>query len=224
PRWDEILIDHAAQFGPAASIWSAPKGLVVPRGYRRFPQLAPVSEHYASLGWPVTIRQSGGGIVPQGPGILNLSLAYAIDGPPLAHSDAAYEAICEIMRRALEGFGIQTHARAVEGSFCDGRYNLAVGPDDEARKVAGTAQVWRRKPTPDRPHRQVVLVHGLLLATVDTAAVTAIANEFEAQLGNDRRYLPQRVASLHTLYRGGEDFIEHLRQALIEAIQGYHVC
>src|SRR3546814_11147898 len=85
------------------------------------------------------------GIVPQGPGIVNVSLAYAVQGKPLDHSDEAYLLICRIIAQALEEHGVDAHTQAVDGSFCDGRYNLAVGAGQEARKIAGTAHVWRRQ-------------------------------------------------------------------------------
>ncbi len=199
-QFDESLIALAAEQGPTAAVWRAKQGLVVPRTYQRFdafPQACAVS---SGDGWPVTVRQSGGGIVPQGDGIINLSLAYVVEGKPLDHSDKAYLLICEIMTRALHRFDIDAHPQPVEGSFCDGRYNLAVGSADTARKVAGTAQLWRRH-TVDGAHDtvQVVLVHALLLAAIDATLVTARANRFEDMLGSTRHYGDDRVASLHRL-------------------------
>src|SRR3546814_21024795 len=76
------------------------------------------------------------------------------------------------MDQALEEHGVDAHTQAVDGSFCDGRYNLAVGAGQEARKIAGTAQVWRRQAVGSaQEHIQVVLVHALILAGVDVSAV-----------------------------------------------------
>jgi lipoate-protein ligase A len=199
-QFDESLIALAAEQGPTAAVWRTRQGLVVPRTYQRFDAFAHACEVFARDGWPVTVRQSGGGIVPQGDGIINLSLAYVVEGKPLDHSDQAYLLICNIIARALHRFGIDSHPQAVEGSFCDGRYNLAVGSGSFARKVAGTAQLWRRH-TIGGGHDtvQVVLVHALLLAAIDTALVTARANSFEAMLGSTRHYADDRVASLHEL-------------------------
>lgn len=58
-----------------AQLWQAPQGFVVPGSYRQFADLPAVSAHFAARGWPVWLRRSGGGLVPQGPGIINLSLA-----------------------------------------------------------------------------------------------------------------------------------------------------
>lgn len=198
-RDDETLIRQAITTGPAAAIWTARQGLVVPRTYRRHPGFAALCADYAAAGWPVTVRMSGGGIVPQGPGILNVSLAYCVDGNPMDHSEAAYQLLCGILGDAMARLNVHAHAATVEGSFCDGRYNLAIGKGEHIQKVAGTAQLWRRCPTPEHKTRQAVLVHALMLVCVDIDAVTEQANAFEQALGTARRYEPRRAASLHTL-------------------------
>ena len=218
---DEDLIGLAARSGPVACVWEAAQGLVVPRTYRRYAGFEETCERHARRGWPVTVRMSGGGVVPQGPGILNLSLAYACDAPPLRHSDAAYELLCAVLRKALLAFGIEARPQAVEGSFCDGRYNLACGPASAPRKVAGTAQLWRRV-REDGASVQVVLAHALLLATADTTALTRKANVFERALGSGKRYDPRRVAALYDFLPPGAgiarpDFLRELGAALRRA-------
>lgn len=229
-RYDEALIELAATRGPTASIWTTKQGLVVPRTYRRHEGFEAQSAEYALSGWPVTVRMSGGGIVPQGPGIINVSLAYCTDGNPMDNSDAAYQLLCNVLGGAMAKMGVHAHAAAVEGSFCDGRYNLAIGEGEHRQKVAGTAQLWRRCPTSEHKNRQVVLVHALVLACVDTDIVTRRANDFEKALGTDRRYLPERTVSLHTLVhacqtpnqKGEPDstFIKKINTLLAEQITG----
>jgi len=216
-RADEDLIPQAAALGPVARVWEAPRGLVVPRTYTARAGFAQASEAFAREGWPIAVRQSGGGVVPQGPGILDLSLALPLQGRPLDHSEALYRLICAIIQAALAPFGIEARAQAVEGSFCDGRFNLAVGAP--ARKVVGTAQVWRRIPD-GPPGRHVGLVHALILARVDPAALTGLANRLEEALGADRRYLPERIASLDALAPDPRpEFPEALRAGLEEALR-----
>lgn len=220
-RHDEDLIGLAARSGPVACVWEAAQGLVVPRTYRRHEGFEAVRERHARRGWPVTVRMSGGGVVPQGPGILNLSLAYACDAPPLRHSDAAYALLCAVLCKALLGFGIEARPQAVEGSFCDGRYNLACGPSAAPRKVAGTAQLWRRVRA-DGVDVQVVLAHALLLATTDTAALTRKANVLERALGSGKRYDPRCVAPLYGFLPPDSniapaDFLRELGDALRRA-------
>lgn len=192
PLADEALLASAAK-GPVACLWQADQGLVVPRTYAARPGFAAAQAAFAAQGWPIHVRQSGGGVVPQGPGILNLSLARTFTGRPLDHSEAFYRHLCGIIGTALLFFGIEARAQAVEGSFCDGRYNLAVG--QPPRKIVGTAQVWRRMPG-QPPDGQTGLVHALILADCDPDIVTRQANALEAALGSPRRYTPDRIASL----------------------------
>lgn len=220
-RFDESLMQHAVINGPAACIWQAPQGLVVPRTYLKSAAFDEVSHEFRARGWPVSVRHSGGGVVPQGAGILNISLAYAIEGRPLDHSDTAYQLLCDLMSDAIRGFGILSHTQAVAGSFCDGRFNLAVGPEADARKIAGTAQLWRRIPHPEHGHLQTVLVHALLLVACDVRSVTAQANALEQALGNSRRYLPERAASLHELTDHSDDangWVNDVRRALLDGL------
>jgi len=218
---DEDLMSLAARSGPVACVWEPAQGLVVPRTYRRHENFETVCARLARRGWPVTVRMSGGGVVPQGPGILNLSLAYACDAPPLRASDAAYELLCAMLCKALLVFGIEARPQAVQGSFCDGRYNLACGPRAAPRKVAGTAQLWRRVRTNDASV-QVVLAHALLLATADTTVLTRKANVLERALGSGKRYDPRCVAPLYGFLPSAAgiapaDFLRELGTALRRA-------
>lgn len=222
-RFDEVLMQHVALNGPAACVWQASPGLVVPRTYLRSASFEDTRKDFSERGWPISVRHSGGGVVPQGPGILNISLAYAVEGRPLEHSDAAYLRLCNLMTNAISGFGIQAHPQAVQGSFCDGRFNLACNDGGVARKIAGTAQLWRRQLATDGSYLQVVLVHGLLLVATDVSLVTQQANRLEIALGNSRRYLAERATSLHTLVRQPPTdtaaFVQDVASALHDAIK-----
>src|SRR5260370_33494070 len=66
-------------------------------------------------------------------------------------AEAIYLHLCGILAGALRTLGVDTHWQAVAGSFCDGRFNLAWGSADDARKIAGTAQYWRRGPDKEQP-------------------------------------------------------------------------
>ena len=216
PKTHETIIEISSSGQPAACVWEAGQGLVVPRTYAHHDAFPAACEQFAQAGWPVSVRQSGGGIVPQGPGIVNFSLARAVQGKPLDHSTTAYELICRLISEALEEFGIASHPQAVEGSFCDGRYNLAVGTGAQAKKIAGTAQLWRRRPLPDGSgFQQIGLVHALILVRTDVVAASAMANAFEEALGSGRRYFPEKTVSAHTLLRKDNGtLVEDLKAAL----------
>ncbi|UDM52132.1 lipoate--protein ligase family protein [Cupriavidus sp. MP-37] len=208
PLQEELaLLELAAQGRHVAQLWEAPLSLVVPRTYLRHAALEGARADFARQGCPVFLRMSGGGLVPQGPGILNLSLAYPVGQPPGALSDAVYLHLCAVIGGALRKLGIETHWQAVAGSFCDGRYNLAWGPPEAARKIAGTAQYWRRAPAAMQAadgQRHLVLAHAVLLVSADPGQINARANAFEAAIGSERRYDADKVVSVReALVAGG---------------------
>ncbi len=124
------------------------------------------------------VRLSGGGVVPQGAGVLNLHLGYIVNTPnPLLVAEAHYQALCGLLAELFEHFGIRTNTQTVQGSFCDGRYNLAAA----GRKIAGTAQHWQRDQSAANRYR--VLSHAANSAA-DPATLTERANRFEQALGS----------------------------------------
>jgi lipoate-protein ligase A len=193
-EWLERALDGV----PTAALWTGPPGLVAPLSYRRYMNLEAACAASAARGWPVRLRRSGGGVVPQGPGILNLSLAFPCRGGPAEQMEAVYAQICAVLVRALRGLGIAAAPCAVAGSFCDGRFNVAVSPAPgvAARKIAGTAQYWRRSPA-----RHAVLAHALLIVEADPATITAQANQFEDALCSGRRYDPAALTSVALAWR-----------------------
>jgi hypothetical protein len=181
-----------------AVLWTGRPGLVAPLSYRRHGELAAACAASDRRGWPVRLRRSGGGVVPQGPGILNLSLAFPCTAGPAEQMESVYAQICAALTQALAGLGIAAEPRAVAGSFCDGRFNVAVVPPDGSAplKVAGTAQYWRRG-----PQCHAVLAHALIIVDADPAALTAQANGFEAALGSGRRYDAGALTSVAQAWR-----------------------
>lgn len=177
----EWLARGAATGRAAAHLWQAPLGLVVPRRYTALP------------GWPapcdgeLQVRHSGGGLVPQGPGVWNLSLLWPAPGAAPSGTDAIYQALCGSLSVAFARLGVAATAQAVDGSFCDGRFNLAV----RGRKLVGTAQAWRRV-----DGRPMVLAHAVIVVSADPVALTARANAFETALGSATRYRADALTSV----------------------------
>ncbi|CDY77395.1 Lipoate-protein ligase A [Caballeronia glathei] len=225
---EEALLAQAASGGPVAHLWQAPVSLVVPRSYQRHATLDAARAEFARRGCPVWLRLSGGGLVPQGPGILNLSLAYPVRGAIGTLADAVYLHLCEILAEALRSVDVQTHWQAVEGSFCDGRFNLAWGAADDPRKIAGTAQYWRRVPDGQMPAQAagassalyVVLAHAVLLVDADPVEINRRANDFEAMLGSGRHYEADKVVSVaQALARQGTTVRAGLPERVDEALR-----
>jgi lipoate-protein ligase A len=172
----------------AAHLWQASAGLVVPRRWTSLP-----GWEAARRAVPVQVRASGGGLVPQGPGVWNLSLVWPAPAAAPVDTDGVYAALCGAIAAALARLGIAATPQAVTGSFCDGRYNLAVA----GRKLVGTAQSWRRV-----AGQPVVLAHAVVIVSADPEELTARANAFEALLGSQTRY---RAAALTSVAREAPD-------------------
>lgn len=221
---DMLLLDRVLEHGPQALIWQGSQGLVVPRTYERNPNFSASQQALADAGWPIEVRQSGGGVVPQGPGIWNLSLSWHQYGKPFDLAQSAYPFICRILQQALEQCGIESSPQAVEGSFCDGRFNLAVGRGPY-QKIVGTAQIWRLAPPPPRyanhPRQpgnptawHVGLVHAVILMDINEKALTLKTNLVEQLLHQPRRYAADKICSLARLGLEATDFLQALQQVL----------
>lgn len=183
-RWAAAV---AAGALPQAHLWRGTAGWAVPRNYTRAPGWADWQARCAAAGTPARVRSSGGGLVPQGPGLWNLSLLWRSAQADPVLADAVYRALCDRLAGVLAALGVAASPQPVEGSFCDGRYNLAAG----GRKLVGTAQAWRRI-----GGVPVVLAHAVIVLDADAAALTAAANRFEAGLGTDRRYRGEALTSV----------------------------
>lgn len=185
--WLEAALDGQA----TAVLWTGQRALVAPLSYRRHATLDAACDASKARGWPVRLRRSGGGVVPQGPGILNVTLAYPCMGAAGDMAEPVYTHLCQLIAKALAGLGITAQAGSVQGSFCDGRFNLAVSHQGLVRKIAGTAQYWRRA-----AGRQAVLAHALLLVDTDPADLSAQANQFEDDLASGRHYHADALTSV----------------------------
>lgn len=201
---DEWLQRCAALQRPSAHLWRGTEGLVVPRRYTALPGWAAAVA--ALPPGHVQVRASGGGLVPQGEGVWNLSLAWPAPGATPSGTDAVYTALCDALAAAFARLGIAAGAQPVEGSFCDGRYNLAVG----GRKLVGTAQAWKRV-----GGVPVVLAHAVIVVTADPQALSARANDFEARLGTPVRYRADALTSVARA-AGGADIESRTLQVLAE--------
>lgn len=189
-----MLADVAANgAGPSAFLWkSAAPTLVLPERFARAPGFDATAAACAASGWPVVPRRTGGGITPQGPGVLNLAIAFRAGTGRARTIRASYAAICEPLCEALAEFGITAAPAPVAGSFCDGDYNLAVG----GRKLVGTAQRWRA---------DACLAHALILTDIALAPAVAAVQRLSDGLGHDARFDPGLHCRLADLIGGTGD-------------------
>lgn len=151
----------------------------------------------------------------QGPGIINLSLAWPVQQPLGEAAEPIYHSLCAVLQRTLARFGVASHARTVNGSFCDGRYNLACGEGEAARKIVGTAQYWRPLAAGGG---HVVLAHAVILIDADLSAAHQAANAFEAQLGSERVYCADKTVTLAQLLPGERHLLPRFSETLAQEL------
>lgn len=139
--------------GPKFGIWRASEpSLVCPSAYAQRVEFKSGSQQSMAAGWPIHFRPTGGGTVPQGPGIDNLVLAF--DAPRGSTIDESYRLLTRVLKRGLSE---ELEIGETPGSFCDGAWNLSY----KGQKLIGTAQRWR----PKRGDPARVLAHAMILTT-----------------------------------------------------------
>jgi hypothetical protein len=117
------------------SIWSSGPGLCVPASYRSAHHFVDACAVMERRHWPVVVRSTGGGCVPQGPGIVNLTW---MPGPALSGTGIAglYDTFAATLIRAMGEFGIQATRHSPGGAWCQGRHDIC----SNGRKLAGISQ------------------------------------------------------------------------------------
>lgn len=188
---EQAIIDESMCRGaPVALIQRASDGITVPRSYRGRSRFEAACRALRAEGLPVSVRLTGGGVVPQSPDVLNLYLALPVHAArPLQVAERFYLGLCHLLQQLFGCFGIRARYQPVSGSFCDGRFNLAA----DGRKIAGTAQCWQRRPGADHDH--TVLLSAVILCG-GAEGLTERANRFETALGSNVRYLPERTTTV----------------------------
>lgn len=188
-------------------IWSTRRCLVAPWNEGRRPSFAVAQAMSAAAGWPVVRRRSGGLTVPNGQGVLNLTIARLSRHP--GDPATAYRELCGLIVRTLSRQAIEAEVGPVAGAFCDGRHNVVVG----GRKLAGTAQRWAQA---NGGTGTCVVAHALILADLDRAAAVEAVNAYYAQLELPARFSSDAVVTLSELGIDAARFTADLQQAVSE--------
>ena len=118
---DDWMAGGAANGRALAQLWEGAPGWVVPRSYLRLPGWTGACERAAADGRALLVRASGGGLVPLGPGLVNLSLVWRTAHSVPQDTEAVYRSLSAGLSAAFARLGIATSVQAVKGSFCDGR-------------------------------------------------------------------------------------------------------
>lgn len=146
-------------------------------------------------GCSVIVRQTGGTAVPQGDGVVHLSLLF----PRLAErttTDDYYRLLCDPLLEWLHSYGLQAYTGALPGSYCDGSYNVLV----DGKKLIGTAQAWRGGLAGvSSSHPGYILAHACITLDVDWPEAGFWMNRFYELSQDSYRVDETTSVSLSTL-------------------------
>ena len=158
-------------------LWQSPQSLVAPHGFSRKKGIEAACAASATRGWPVSFRCTGGDVTPQGAGIANATLCYALEPGKAPNIADTFDTLCAPV---FQLFGGQAGYGYVDGAFCDGAYNITLS----GLKFAGTAQRFRRSKSV--PSRIAVMSHAIFVLSPPQAEVFEALNQFLSDLGEPR--------------------------------------
>ncbi|WP_152670502.1 lipoate--protein ligase family protein [Rubrobacter aplysinae] len=168
--------------GPTALLWSSARYVGVTRPETRLTGFEEARERMAGLGFPVLVRNSGGGAVAANRGSLSFSMTF----PVRDLRQGLYERYAEgsgVLVSALRGLGVDAEAGGVEREFCPGAYSVRSGGAGGI-KVAGLAQ---------RVAQRAARVEALILVS-ETEEIRRVLSELYPALGLPFR--PEGVGDL----------------------------
>jgi lipoate-protein ligase A len=195
-----VLEEVAAQErGPSALMWTSSRYVGSTRQETRLPGFEAAIEAASGLGFPVLVRNSGGGAVAANRGSVSFSLTFPVED--LRHR--LYERYSEgldLIASALRRIGVEAEGGEVEGEFCPGAYSVRSG-GPWGVKHAGLAQ---------RVTRRSARLEALVLVS-ETNEVRAVLKRVYALLGLPFR--PESIGDLPT-------DVSQVVQALSEEVRG----
>lgn len=168
--------------GPTALLWSSERYVGLTRSETRLAGFSEAARRMQRLGFPVLVRNSGGGAVAANRGSLSFSMTF----PVKEFRQGLYERYAEgseVIVAALRALGVGAEAGEVEAEFCPGAYSIRSG-GARGVKVAGLAQ---------RVSRRAARVEALILVS-GTAEIRHALSELYPALGLPFR--PEGVGDL----------------------------
>ena len=107
--WEDSIIDTMKLDASHPNVWAAwqsARGLCVTRKEHRLPHFAKAKANLAIKGHELATRRSGGTVVPQGHGILNITQLSLHTGP--RNIGGSYMRFCENMQTRFKALGFET--------------------------------------------------------------------------------------------------------------------
>lgn len=169
----------AGERGPSALMWTSTPYIGATRRETRLPEFGRAVKAAEEEGFPVLVRNSGGGAVAANEASISFSLTYPVG----ELSQGLYERYAEgvdLVASALRRVGVEAEGGEVEGEFCPGAYSVRSG-GERGIKHAGLAQ---------RVRRRAARLEALILVS-DTQGLIRVLERFYEALG-----LPFRAESL----------------------------
>lgn len=174
----------ARQRGATALMWTSSRYVAATRLETRLPGFDGAVRRAKSLGFPVLVRNSGGGAVVANEGSISFSITAPVED--LRHGlFERYDEGAALVVSALQRSGVEAETGEVEGEFCPGAYSVRVG-GSSGIKVAGLAQ---------RVTRRAARIEALILIS-ETKSLVPVLQKFHAALGLPFR--PDSVGDLPT--------------------------
>jgi octanoyl-[GcvH]:protein N-octanoyltransferase len=168
--------------GPTALLWTSSRYVGVTRPETRLPSFGDALKAAVDLGFPVLVRNSGGGAVAANQGSTSFSLTFPVED--LRHGlSGRYADGVELVAAALKRVGVDAEGGEVEGEFCPGAYSVRSG-GLRGVKHAGLAQ---------RVTRRAARLEALILVS-ETEEIRRVLERFYEILG-----LPFRPESVEDL-------------------------
>ncbi len=187
---EEVAADER---GPTALMWTSSPYVGATRPETRLPGFGEARRRAEGLGFPVLVRNSGGGAVAANEGSISFSLILPVTD--LRHG--LYERYAEgvdLVSSALRRIGVEAEGGEVAGEFCPGAYSVRSG-GKAGIKHAGLAQ---------RVTRRAARVEALILIQ-RTAELVPVLEAFHSALG-----LPFRSGSVADVPASVQDILDAL--------------
>lgn len=188
----------AGSRGATTLLWSSSRYIGATRPETRLPGFPEAHELAEEDGFPVLVRNSGGGAVAANEGSISFSITFPVKDMRRGLYERYAEG-AELVVEALETIGIEAEPGEVDGEFCPGAYSVRVGGPG-GFKVAGLAQ---------RVTSRAARMEALVLVT-RTAELRRVLARFYGALG--LQFRPGSVADLP-----GAD-VPAVREALSDAV------
>jgi octanoyl-[GcvH]:protein N-octanoyltransferase len=172
----------AGERGPVALMWTSSRYVGATRQETRLEGFEGATKAASDLGFPVLVRNSGGGAVAANWGSLSFSLTFPVED--LRHG--LYERYAEgldLIASALRRVGVDAERGEVAGEFCPGAYTVRSG-GPAGVKHAGLAQ---------RVTRRAARLEALVLVS-ETEEIRTVLERFYGLLG--LAFRPESVGDL----------------------------